>query len=170
MTLLLLHRQSRKIERIWSRRSMQRARHCARRLTTSHEVAIRCRSEGGQAPSASTSSVLTLQVESTSATMILTSALGIRISRSGIRVVRRGTLRLRLTRCRHGKKFADVHRNGDLRWLRSAGKTQLAIECVPQVVDEIIGVVRLILQERVQQRTAPKGRLSTPPYLRSWKK
>ena len=38
-------------------------------------------------------------------------------------------------------------------WLRSDGTTQVATECVPQVVDEIIEVVRLILQERVQQRT-----------------
>ena len=28
----------------------------------------------------------------------------------------------------------------------------MTIECVPQVVDEIVEVVRLILQERVQQR------------------
>ena len=46
--LLFLYRQSRKIERIWPRRSVPRARHCARRLTTSHEVTIRCRSEGGK--------------------------------------------------------------------------------------------------------------------------
>ena len=38
-------------------------------------------------------------------------------------------------------------------WLRSDGKTQVTIECVQQVVDKIIEVVRLILQERVQQRT-----------------
>ena len=37
--LLLLYGQSRKIEGIWSRRSMSRARHCPRRLATSHEVA-----------------------------------------------------------------------------------------------------------------------------------
>ena len=32
--------------------------------------------------------------------------------------------------------------------LRSDGKTQVTIGCVPQVVDEIVEVVRLIPQER----------------------
>ena len=36
--------------------------------------------------------------------------------------------------------------------LRPDGKTEVTIGCVPQVVDEIIEVVRLIPQERVQQR------------------
>ena len=49
--------------------------------------------------------------------------------------------------------MTDARKNGDLRWLRPDGKTQVTIECVPQVVDEIIEVVRLIPQERVQQRT-----------------
>ena len=48
MILLLLYRHNRKIERIRSRSSVPRARHCARRLTTSHDAAIRCRPEGGK--------------------------------------------------------------------------------------------------------------------------
>ena len=39
-----------------------------------------------------------------------------------------------------GKELTDVHKNGDLRWLRPDGKTQV-IEYVPQVLDEIIEVV-----------------------------
>ena len=49
-------------------------------------------------------------------------------------------------------ELTDVRKNGDLRWLRPDGKTQVAIEYVPKVVDEIIEVVRLIPQERVKQR------------------
>ena len=54
-----------------------------------------------------------------------------------------------------GKKLTDVRKNGDgdLRWLRPNGKTQVTIEHVPQVADEIIEVVRLIPQESVHQRT-----------------
>ena len=48
--------------------------------------------------------------------------------------------------------MTDVRKNGDLRRLRPDGKTEVTIGCVPQVVDEIIEVVRLIPQERVQQR------------------
>ena len=48
LILLLRHWQSRNIQRIWKRSSVPRARHCARRLMTSHEVAIRCRPEGGK--------------------------------------------------------------------------------------------------------------------------
>ena len=47
----------------------------------------------------------------------------------------------------------EVHKNGDLWWLRSDGKTQVTIEHVQQDMTEIVEVVRLILQERVQQRT-----------------
>ena len=50
-------------------------------------------------------------------------------------------------------KLTDVRKNGDLRYLRPDGKTQVTIECVPQVVDEIIEVVRQIPHERIQQRT-----------------
>ena len=46
--LLSRYRQIRMIERIWKRSSVPRARHSARRLTTSREVVIRCRSEGGK--------------------------------------------------------------------------------------------------------------------------
>ena len=62
----------------------------------------------------------------------------------------------------------DVSKNGDLRWLRPDGKTQVTVEYVPQVVDEIIEVVRLIPQERIQQRNV--DRWFTSPYHRSWKK
>ena len=55
-----------------------------------------------------------------------------------------------------GKELTHVRQNGDLRWLRPDGKTQV-IEYVPQVVDEIIEVVRLISQERVQQRTVEQN-------------
>ena len=53
-----------------------------------------------------------------------------------------------------GKKLTDQRKNGDgdLRWLRPNGKTQVTIEYVPQVADEIIEVVRLIPQESVHQR------------------
>ena len=49
--------------------------------------------------------------------------------------------------------MTDVRKNGDLPWLRPDGETQVTIEYVPNVVHEIIEVVRLIPQERVQQRT-----------------
>ena len=52
-----------------------------------------------------------------------------------------------------GKKLIDARKNGDLRWLRPDGKTQVTIEYVPRIMEEIVEVVRLILQERVQQRT-----------------
>ena len=52
-----------------------------------------------------------------------------------------------------GKKLIDVRTNGDLRRLRPDGKTQVTIEYVPQVMAEIVEVVRVIPQERVQQRT-----------------
>ena len=45
---------------------------------------------------------------------------------------------------------------------------QVTNESVPQVVDEIVDVVRLIPQERVCQRTW--SRLSMSPNHRSWKK
>ena len=48
--------------------------------------------------------------------------------------------------------MADVRKNGGLRWFRPDGETQ-AIEYVPQVVDEIIEVLRVIPHERVQQHT-----------------
>ena len=44
-------------------------------------------------------------------------------------------------------------KNCYLRRLRPDGKTQVTIEYVPKVVDEINEVVRLIPQERVQQHT-----------------
>ena len=49
--------------------------------------------------------------------------------------------------------MTDVRKNGDLRWLRPDGETQVTIEYVPQVMEDIGEVVRLIPQERVQQRT-----------------
>ena len=44
----------------------------------------------------------------------------------------------------------DVRKSGDLRRLRPDGKTQVTIDCVPKVVEEIIEVVRLIPPECVQ--------------------
>ena len=41
----------------------------------------------------------------------------------------------------------------DLRWVRPDGETQVMIEYVPQVMEEIDEVVRSIPQERVEQRT-----------------
>ena len=64
-----------------------------------------------------------------------------------------------------GKKLTDVRKNGDgdLRWLRPNGKTQVTIEYVPQAVDEVVEVVRLIPQESVQQRTVEQiVRVSVP--------
>ena len=58
-----------------------------------------------------------------------------------------------LTHSMSGKELAGERKNGNLRWLRPDGKTQVTIEYVPKVVGEIIEVVRLIPQERVQQRT-----------------
>ena len=52
-----------------------------------------------------------------------------------------------------GKKWTHVRWNGDLLWLRPNGKTQVTIEYVPQVMEEIVDVVRLIPQECFQQRT-----------------
>ena len=49
--------------------------------------------------------------------------------------------------------MTDARKNGDLHWLRPDDETQVTIEYVPKVVDKIIEVVRLIPQERVQQRT-----------------
>ena len=49
--------------------------------------------------------------------------------------------------------MTDVRKNGDLRWLRPDGETQVMIEHFLQVMEENGGVVRLIPQERVQQRT-----------------
>ena len=49
--------------------------------------------------------------------------------------------------------MTDVHKNDDLLWLRPDGETQVMIEYVPQVMEEIGEVVRSIPQERVQQRT-----------------
>ena len=69
---------------------------------------------------------------------------------------------------RLGKELADVRKNGDLRRLRADGKTQVTVGCVPQVVDEIIEVVRLLPQERVQQRTVEQ--IVHVPYHRSWEK
>ena len=37
--------------------------------------------------------------------------------------------------------MTDIRKNGDLPWLRPDGKTQVTIEDVPKVVDEIIEVV-----------------------------
>ena len=51
------------------------------------------------------------------------------------------------------EELTDVRKKGDLRWSRPDGKTQVTIEYVPRVADEIVGVVRLIPQERVQLRT-----------------
>ena len=48
-----------------------------------------------------------------------------------------------------GKDLTDVRQNGDLRWLRPDGETQVMIEYVPQVNE----VVRSIPQKRVEQRT-----------------
>ena len=53
--------------------------------------------------------------------------------------------------------MTDVRKNGDLRWLRPDCETQVTIEYVPYVMDEIGEVVRLIPQERVQQRTVEPG-------------
>ena len=65
--------------------------------------------------------------------------------------------------------FTDVRKTGDLRWLRPAGETQVTIEYVPQVMEEIIEVVRLIPQ--VLRSAAHRGAdLSTSPYHESWKK
>ena len=52
-----------------------------------------------------------------------------------------------------GKKLIDVRRNGDFWRLRPDGKTQVTTKYVLQVMAEIVEVVRLIPQERVQQRT-----------------
>ena len=49
-------------------------------------------------------------------------------------------------------KLTDVRKNGNLRWLHPGGKTQVT-ECVLEVMEEIVEVVRLIPQKRVQQRT-----------------
>ena len=49
--------------------------------------------------------------------------------------------------------MTDVRKNADLRRLRPDGKTQVTIECVPKIVDEIPEIVQLIPQERVQQHT-----------------
>ena len=87
---------------------------------------------------------------------------------SGIRVMRPRTLPSdTLDVDTSGKELIDVRKNGDFQRLRPDGKTQVTIEYVPQVVDEIIEVVRLIPQERVH---APWSRLSTSPYHRSSEK
>ena len=49
--------------------------------------------------------------------------------------------------------MTDVRKNSDLRWFRPDGETQVTIEFVPQVMEEIADVVRSIPQERVEQRT-----------------
>ena len=49
--------------------------------------------------------------------------------------------------------MTDARKNGDLRWLRPDGETQVTIEHVPQVMKEIGEVVRSIQQEHAQQRT-----------------
>ena len=46
-----------------------------------------------------------------------------------------------------------TRKSGDLWWLRPDGEAQVTIEYVPQVMAEIVEVMRLISQERVQQRT-----------------
>ena len=62
--------------------------------------------------------------------------------------------------------MTDVRKNGDLRWLRPDGKTQVTIQYVPKIVDEIIEVVRLIPQERVQQRAREQiVHVSVPPVV-----
>ena len=66
-----------------------------------------------------------------------------------------------------GKKLTDVRKNCHLRWSRPDGKTQVTIEYVPQVMEEIVEVVRLIPQERVQQRTMEPPPLFLPrPVVR----
>ena len=46
-------------------------------------------------------------------------------------------------------ELTDVRNKGDLCWLRPDDKTQMTIQCVPKIMEEIIEVVRLIPQESV---------------------
>ena len=46
-----------------------------------------------------------------------------------------------------------TRKSGNLEWLRPDGEAQVTIEYVPQVMAEIVEIVRLTPQERVHQRT-----------------
>ena len=50
-----------------------------------------------------------------------------------------------------------TRKSDDLRWLRPDAETRVTIEYVPQVMAEIVEVVRLVPQERVQRRTVERN-------------
>ena len=110
--MLVLYRQSRKIERIWSRSSVPRARQCARRLTTSHEVAK---------PIADLKAASAIPHQKS---RNLDIAGGVNVGNgdldvgAGDQVCFGHASDERLDVNTSGKELTDVHKNGDLRWLR----------------------------------------------------